>query len=127
MIADTPAVSHGRYGVDVPALPASRTQLEHVVHGRRACQLENARMKKIVALVAALALTVPLAGCGQRDRRAGSDSTRQQQQQLTPSGVAPTVDPAGARANLDDLDNLIGNLGGTLASESAESAAADAD
>jgi hypothetical protein len=84
-------------------------------------------MKKIVALVAALALTVPLAGCGQRDRRAGSDSTSQQQQQPTSNGVAPTVDPAGAQANLDDLDNLIGNLGGTLASESADSASADAD
>jgi len=79
-------------------------------------------MKKLVALVAALVLTVPLAGCGIRDRRDSRDGTSQQQQ--TP---AATADPASAEDALDDLDDMIGGLEHALDDADAFAASADAD
>jgi hypothetical protein len=80
-------------------------------------------VKKLVALVAALALTLPVAGCGMRERR-GSTGPQQTQTQPTP-GPTATVDPAAAQSALDDLDSLLGDANSALSA--AASAPADAD
>jgi hypothetical protein len=79
-------------------------------------------MKKIVAIVAALALTVPLAACGRAVDRNLPES------QPTPPVVvqAPAAaDPAGAQGDITTLDALLANVDSALAD--ANSAPADAD
>jgi hypothetical protein len=80
-------------------------------------------MKKIVALVAALALTVPLAACGRR----AVDRKLPESQSPPPVVVqAPaTADPAGPQADITTLDALLANVDSALAD--ADSAPADAD
>jgi hypothetical protein len=77
-------------------------------------------MKKLVALVAALALTVPLAGCGLRDRRGGPDRTSQH----VPGVEEPVEQSAEA---LDDVADLLDDVDAALVDVDTFAAAADED
>jgi hypothetical protein len=78
-------------------------------------------MKKIVAIVAALALTVPLAACGR-----AVDRNLPESQPTPPVVQAPAAaDPAGAQGDITTLDALLANVDSALAD--ANSAPADAD
>jgi ABC-type oligopeptide transport system substrate-binding subunit len=81
-------------------------------------------MKKIVALVAALALTVPLAACG---RPAAESSNLPASQPPVPvvAQAPATADPAAAQADITTLDALLANVDSALTN--ADAAPADAD
>lgn len=75
-------------------------------------------MKKLVALVAALALTAPLAGCGLRDRRGGPDRTSQH---------VPGTAVEQSAAALDDVADLLDGVDEALVDVDTFAATADAD
>jgi hypothetical protein len=80
------------------------------------------RRPAFLVAILALALTVPLAGCGlRRDRGdAGADRTGS-----TSQPMPETADPAAAQDDLDDLDSLLGDADDAL--NEADATPADAD
>jgi hypothetical protein len=79
---------------------------------------------RIVALVAALTLAAPLAGCGARANRQDTGSSNQ----TTPAAtVAPpaTADPAQVEGTLDDVDQALKDADADLSAADAPNPDAD--
>jgi hypothetical protein len=84
---------------------------------------------RIVALVAALALAVPLASCSPRANRQDTSSTTGSSGQTTPDqGVGPTTlppDPAAIDGAFDEVDQALKDVDGALSEADAPNPDAD--